>query len=389
MRVMAEVAQEFGVVVRRFGKQWAPESFPFRELAFAMLWIASGKAKFLSFPETLCHPRDCMRNSLYSGACNRLYLDVDLELPDNGYFGRDWAGESAPLLEFGSLFHRPGQAPGASPAETMYWLDDILISLVLVPDGIAVTAAVAWGLQQGRNNFQLVVLSLSEAILAEVSTAPGANNTAEPFVKVSRPLKLGPLSKEECIKMGHPEIAAAGFWYLCLQDRSKTQLYPGFAALITFFDIAGRRRSAAKSRCILPTELHCRILDFVDYATWSACVTVSPAFRAYCLLKYRIDDQWRIAPGSGPRPDSTKPFFSFVAEKIQDGTNTAVQLVERDSGGVCHGLSPHNWMPIVGAEPRALMVDVLLEFEEEGDDVAAAENRDRIDVRFWTDTKHG
>jgi hypothetical protein len=111
------------------------------------------------------------------------------------------------LFEFGSLFHRPGQLPGVSPPDTMYWLGDVLISLVLAPDGKAVTATVAFGLQQGRTNFQLVVLSLFKVVLAEVLTAPGAKITAEPFVKVSRPMTLGPLSREECIGMGDPELA--------------------------------------------------------------------------------------------------------------------------------------------------------------------------------------
>jgi hypothetical protein len=368
MRVIAEVVQEFGAVVRQLGKQWEPKSFPFRELAFALVWIASGKAKFLSFPPGFCHPRACMADNIIFGTYHQ-NDDSDVSLPDTGYFGRDWAGESAPLLEFGSLFHRPGQPAGASPPGTMYWLDDVLINLVLVPDGKAVTAAVAWGLQQGRNNFQLVVMSLSKVVLAEASTAPDANNTAETFVRVSHPLTLGPLSKEECISMGHPELAP-DHRYLSQQERSRTQLYPGFAALITFFDVAGQRRSAAKSACILPNELHCRILDYVDYETWRSCSVVSPAFRAYCLLKYRIDDQLRIAPGFSPRPGNTNPLYSFAVERT-DGTGTAVQLVERKRDWKCHGLPAHNWMPIVGAEPRALMVDVQLEFEDDGEEVAA------------------
>jgi hypothetical protein len=339
------------------------------------VWIAAGKAKFLSFPQAFRHPRTTMVDTTVFGSYYQhdLEPDVGLEFPDSGYFGRDWAGESAPLLEFGSLFHRPGQPAGASPPDTMYWLDGVLISLVLVPDGKAVTAAVAWGLRQGRNNFQLVVMSLSKAVLAEVSTAPDANNTTGPFVKVSSPLTLGPLSNEECTNMGHPELAPNPLYmgrHLSQQERSRAPLYPGFAALITFFDVAGQRRAAAKSACILPTELHCRILDYVDYETWRSCSIVSPAFRAYCLLKYRIDDQLRIAPGFSPRPGNTNPLYSFAVERT-DGTGTAVQLVERKRDWKCHGLPAHNWMPIVGAEPRALMVDVQLEFEDDGEEVAA------------------
>lgn len=41
-----------------------------------------------------------MKDSISGGACNRFDPDVDLELPDDGYFGRDWAGRA---LSFSDL----------------------------------------------------------------------------------------------------------------------------------------------------------------------------------------------------------------------------------------------------------------------------------------------
>jgi len=52
-----------------------------------------------------------------------------------------WFGEDAPPLVFSSMSHRPGKSPGASPTETMYWNEDVLISLGLVVDSKAIRNA--------------------------------------------------------------------------------------------------------------------------------------------------------------------------------------------------------------------------------------------------------
>ncbi|KAK4156574.1 hypothetical protein C8A00DRAFT_30540 [Chaetomidium leptoderma] len=363
VRVLAEVINKFATTIRQFGREWAPGSFPFRELTFALLWIASGKAKFLSFPRGTCPHRG-------------------FELPDRGYFGQDLAGESAPLFEFGSLFHRRGQPSGVSPTETMYWFDDVLISLVLVVDGGAVTAAVAWGLEQGRSNFQLIVMSLFEVVLGEVSTKSDQNSAKDPFVKISDPLQLSPLREEECmstprecpdpVKKDIEEHRATCSHFALQQDnRSKTHFYPGFASLIKFLDVAARRCSAVKSTGMLPAEMYCKILDHVDYPTWRTCLTVSPAFRSYCLLKCRIDDRWRIVPGPA-RYDT--PFFSFDVEDRH--TMQTIPLKETKYQRGDHGNPVFNWMPIVGAEPRALMVNVVLDYQEDWGDVAGEIDRE-------------
>ncbi|KAL2134854.1 hypothetical protein VTI74DRAFT_10660 [Chaetomium olivicolor] len=375
MRVLAEVLYEYGTTIMRFGREWAPDSFPFRELAFAVLWIASGKAKFLAFRSGICHPRTCGLD--YLGYCELwdefdaagLGSDEDefenLMVPDNGWFGPNWAGNDAPLLEFGSLFHRPGQLPGAAPSETMYWFDDVLVSLVLVVDCAAVTAAVTWGLQQGRANFQVVVMSLYEVVLAEVLTA--SRTEKAPFVKLSHPLKLSPLREEECLSthprerpewregMGHTH--PSHYAVVEQSERSNTHHYPGLAALVNFLDIAAARRAAVKSTGALPPEMYCRILDHCDYETWRACAEVSPAFRSHSLLNYKLDKCTTIVPrlSSLPTDDDVLGFT------VQDCTET-ISIKERPFRPHCRPLTEWNWMPIIGTDRRALMVDVLLEF---------------------------
>ncbi|TRX94109.1 hypothetical protein FHL15_004877 [Xylaria flabelliformis] len=78
------------------------------------------------------------------------------------------------------MSHLPGDPPGVSPAETMYWLGDVLVNLELVTDSAAITKAITWSIEQGYTNFQIVILSLFKVKFAEVSFVDG-----DPYVKVS------------------------------------------------------------------------------------------------------------------------------------------------------------------------------------------------------------
>lgn len=181
--VLACVFVSYRNEIITFEKEWSPDSFLFRGLTFALVSIASGQAKFHSFPAQPCNPR-----TVHLWACGSRHLPRS-----PGWLGKEWAGDSDLLVEFGSLCHRPGERPGASPAETLYWLEDVLVSLVLVVDGNAITNAVTWGINQRRASFQLVVLSLFKVVLAEVSFS----DDKTPFVRVSEPVNLSPLQADE------------------------------------------------------------------------------------------------------------------------------------------------------------------------------------------------
>lgn len=51
--VLAGTLIQYKDEIIRFGREWSPDSFPFRELTFALVSIASGQAKFHSFPAQL------------------------------------------------------------------------------------------------------------------------------------------------------------------------------------------------------------------------------------------------------------------------------------------------------------------------------------------------
>ncbi|KAL2863197.1 uncharacterized protein BJX67DRAFT_266668 [Aspergillus lucknowensis] len=369
--IMARTLVEYRYEVIRYGMEWSPDSFPFRELAFALVSIASSQATFHSFPAQQCNPQTCDTSD-----CNLNHLPKS-----PGWLDEEWAGDRAPLLEFGSSAHRPGEPPRASPTETMYWVEDVLVSLVLVVDGEAITKAVTWGIEQGRANFQIVVLSLFEAAFAEVLLGGGE----EPFVKVSTPVDLSPLREDYCVST-HPRMRSElkpGMKFRhqrgerimdsnCTGKGQRLQSqFPGLGALTNFFEVAASRRAASKSAGILPPELYDMILDFVDYDTWKSCMLVSTVFRSQCPRKYR-DDRMRIVAGPFVRLDKHRePLMSFDFENMQTG-----EILPMIQDPRCVWMGEYNWMPIIGRDRKALMLDIVIQFLPAGDVPVEADSDD-------------
>ena len=378
--VLANTLIEYKNTIIRFGKEWSPDSFPFRELAFAFVSIASGQAKFHSFPPQQCNPRRCA----WFG-CNSSHLPKS-----SGWLDEKWAGDCAPLLEFGSMSHRPGDPPGASPMETMYWLEDVLVSLTLVVDGEAITNAITWGIKQGRASFQIIVLSLFKVAFVEVFF-----DDDEPFVEVSKAVNLSPLLAEYCVST-HPRERPELKPNMDIQrqrgelimrsnctgsvERLRDQ-FPGLMALVNFFEVAASRRAASKSSVILPlvnssevaasggaeskfpiilpSELHDRILAFINYDTWKTCLVVSRKFRSYCLRKFRLDDRWSIV--AGPFVENRKgPRLSFDFENTQ--TRKILRMMQVQAPRL-YRTEECNWMPVIGSDRKALMLDTVVQFE--------------------------
>ncbi|KAL2179614.1 uncharacterized protein P884DRAFT_239104 [Thermothelomyces heterothallicus CBS 202.75] len=373
--VLATTLIEYRNEIIRFGREWSPDSFPFRELSFALVSIASSQATFHSFPAQSCNPRTCVWSD-----CPSNYLPMS-----PGWLSEEWVGPNAPLLEFGSMSHRPGEPPGASPTKTMYWLEDVLVSLTLVVDGEAITNAVSWGIEQGQTNFQVVVLSLFEVAFAEVSFD---DDNDEPFVRVSEAIDLSPLRAEYCLST-HPRErperkpgmeSRQAYGELIMQSnctgtaRRLRSQFPGLASLVNFFDAAASRRAASKSAGILAPEIYHRILDFVDYDTWKTCLVVSREFRAYCLCKYRLDDRTRIVGGPfvRVREHSKERLLSFDFEDMQTGDILPVIQAPRNFLLT----SKFSWMPVIGSSRKAIMVDTVVEFRPGEDAPVEADSDD-------------
>ncbi|KAH8179219.1 F-box domain protein [Sarocladium implicatum] len=286
--------------IAHLGREWDPCEYAFREFSFGIISIASGRF-------SLKHSNDTS-------------------------------------LPFGGYFHLPGESPGASPPDTRYWFQGVLVSLALVVDGRAISEAAAWGLEQGHTSFQIVVMSLFKVAFAEVSV-PKAGGRA--FVRASKPLQLSPLRAEDCFS-SHPRerppvdsSTRRRHWQEekdtcpCKDDMEHPFGYcPGLLALINFFDVAATRKVCATSVGKLPAEICHRILDFVDYETWKDCQLVSASFREYCLKHPKLDDLRTVIRGPFSAPDVSLTWKKRSPAVLFDFRENATGKVERVACGI-------------------------------------------------------
>ncbi|KAJ5718929.1 uncharacterized protein N7483_010011 [Penicillium malachiteum] len=396
-QVLASILSEYELELIQLGRRWAPDSFPFRELIFAIVSIASGASKFSCLPKQKCHPLKC-----YRWECKNRHI------PRNGgWLDEEWAGESAPWLIFSSACHRPGEPAGASPVETMYWLGNVVVNLTLVVDGDAIMKAAKWGIGQGRTHFQVVVISLFDVAFAEVLLG----NDKKPFLKVSDAINLWPL-RPEYSQCTHPRERPEAKPGMKVHDRYRQfrvragergtpeqlrSLFPGLIALVNFFEVAGNRAAAASTTGVFPVELYARVMDFVDYDTWKASLLASPMTRAPCLRRYKLDDLMTIVGGpfvrlqdayTGRRRERIR-ILSFDFEDTQTGEilPLACYLNTNDE----RSIQEWTWMPLIGSNRKALMADVTIQFqpvleiplEDEGSDNIEASDDEGSDSRSY------
>ncbi|KAI1132400.1 hypothetical protein F5Y10DRAFT_293500 [Nemania abortiva] len=366
---------EYKETITNHGREFSPDSFPFRELAFALISIASGQAEFYSFPTKMCLDRTtCGRHCLKT----RKHL---VTLIGDIWLDEYRVGDKAPLPFFGSMFHFPGQAPGVSPAETMYWFEGVLISLVLVIDGEAITKAVAWGIEQGRTNFRIVVLTLFQVAFAEVSFG----DNEKPFVRVSEAAYLSPLREEYCLST-HPrerpvftgeDVHQRGELIIradCTATRRRLRSqFPGLATLVDFFETATNPRAVSGRLSVLSREILDLIIDLVDYDTWKACLAVSMELRYSCFRRYKLNDRTRLVAGPLVRqgPDK-RPLLSFNFQDVQTGKTTP--MVQTRS--FVRPEEDVTFLPLIGQKRRALMLNVPIQFEAAEDMVVQPDEDD-------------
>lgn len=105
----------------------------FRELASAIISMASGR---------VCFPIE------------------DSERPHTPSYKASWPSE----LSLG--YHLANHLPGSAPDESIYWFDNVLVSLVPERRHIYIEKTVSFGLRQGNLAFQAILLSLSTIMLS-------------------------------------------------------------------------------------------------------------------------------------------------------------------------------------------------------------------------------
>ena len=386
-----KIFSSYNVEMTRFSREWEVDSFTLREFVFAFVSIASGQTSFVDLHKKVCDQEMCKG---YWCQCQRF-------LRAHNWFDKKCGGELAPLPVFGSLCHLSGMPAGASPTTTTYWHQGVAVHISLVVDGKAINEAVDWGVEQGQDNFQLVVMSAFQVTFAEVSHDSSGSRS----MKITKPLYLSPLRPENCLST-HPLerpvlpedqecTVSEGDQALlsnCFGSKRKlASCYPGICALVNFFEVAQDRASTAKIAHKLPTEIFHQVLDCVDYDTWKILQNLHHGFRAVCLARFRIDSTWSIVSepvarksreASGRRGSRERHLLSFDMENSASGEVRSITQVFAESGAFSN-----TWVPIIGGERKVMMLDVKLSFErtgrnplEDGDD-----NAGLYEIQTYTD----
>ncbi|KAJ3493940.1 hypothetical protein NLG97_g4408 [Lecanicillium saksenae] len=367
---IAKVFRTYHRSITRFGLEWERDSFVLRELVFAIVSIASGEADFSSAV--------CTRQYCFPGIEeNDTGVHVDWQRPcfENGELGT-----LEPLATFDTFYHRKGQAPGAAPGQYLYWMKGVVINICTTVDGEAIEEAIVWGRKQGREAFQIIVMSIYQICFAEVH----AGSDKRDVIRYSDPIHLSPLRAEECMAL-HPlarpqSTAEAGMSMTegervisCNSFGTSPRLkkhYPGLVALVNFFKVAVIRMAPPQSASTLPPEILARIMSYTDNETHGACMKASQTLCSFGFDELPLTDEYRIVS----KPEvmrsrsnaNTSPERGLLALRFvnkHDGkTCTMVQVTSTNGWGL------RTWTPLIGhRERRVLMTDVFLTFTPSDD----------------------
>jgi hypothetical protein len=334
-----------------FVLEWKPDDFVFREYAFAILSLASGQVLFHSFPRKWCDPSYCTEGD-HEHPMGVGYIRAPREL---GLVG------SKVLPEFATGTHRPGEDAGSAPLETMYWFEDVLVCLATfihqkdVHDATIAKLA-RFGIQNGRKNFQGVILSLLDCILLEVQVV---NETT--MIKHTKVIGLShiwpdnhlsarrearpPVGGDDSLRrLRGLKVLKSGVGFTALD--SLNQHFFGFIALIRFFETAANRRvRSSNDYGRFPTEIYFRIIDFSHDATYLSWAKVSRIFRTYCLPEFRLGGTKSVI-----RHD--EPMTLTLVDRMT-GTVGEFKPYQLDANSIPR----YNWSPIVGVFGRPSIIN--------------------------------
>ncbi|OJD11172.1 hypothetical protein AJ78_08004 [Emergomyces pasteurianus Ep9510] len=302
--------------------RWTPSSFMFQELAFAFISFASGRVYFRVEDST--YPR----------------------LPIT---------EASWPSELGLGYHLAHHLPGSAPEETIYWFNNILVSLIPeIPQQrhIYIDRTVTFGLQRGKAAFQAILLSLSTVVLLDVEVVDGTV-----LVKHTYPLELFEDCKRRDVSPPQsPPNDSLGNLHISppkhLPAPALLSSKESFRALSNFFTTAtlrGLKPPGPQTQGLLPNELYYMILDYTDNATFLTCARVSHQFRSYCLSKIRICE--KNSSNENDICDTSCPIDTYTHQIIQVGSPMCLKVQNRVSGE-CLDWNPSKTAPSAWSPKR-------------------------------------
>ncbi|KAL8854169.1 MAG: hypothetical protein Q9221_001091 [Calogaya cf. arnoldii] len=283
--------------------QWSPEDFPFREIAFAILCLASGGKNITILPEGEYIDRG---SDAYG-----LWKPNDDSSEDDEFIAHLAAGT-----------HLKDLPSGSAPAQTIYWLDGVLVNLAsqLFRSDILeaqISSIVSYcSKNHASETVDAVLISMEHIILLKIT--PNANLRRSALLTlfdIPNHLSMDVIDRyhasylENLHDWGQKSKEANDRplkgMHLSRQLLRGTQngaegdLRSAFFALCHLFDAAARRKipvaDAHGGR--LPNEIITEILSYVtDVETRTSCMHVSNIFRDICQEKYLFADKMMIEP---------------------------------------------------------------------------------------------
>ena len=316
---------------------WRPNDFPFREIAFTILCLASGRQN-VSIVENLHLANDDAHGS--ASLISKTDRDVEPEF----------------VAHMGVGSHLADNPAGSAPKSSMYWFQCILVHLVarldnpdIIPESVA---RVVQRAREGcsRQPVDAVLISIAHIVLVRVFPGHKVQHTKplplfifrdqpsqDPRERFS-PSELNQLrqgkarvaarenaraerqarqrdypdgteSKDDVFEEWESEYDEEGVGSISFdlpkavnlreKYREITKTEPSFLTLALFLHSSTRARvplSATAQGCF-PTEIYRLIIENVeDVETHGACMAVSSAFREMCLQNSRFIEGWELLP---------------------------------------------------------------------------------------------
>ncbi|KFY35024.1 hypothetical protein V494_06273 [Pseudogymnoascus sp. VKM F-4513 (FW-928)] len=268
MMFFEKFADPYATRFWEYAPRWRHDGFAFREFAFAILSIAAGRFYFLE-----------------RANYNR-FAGYDVE----GYIIDRNNGKPLSVPIFGMECHEPGVSPGSAPNETLYWFENIVVSLV--PDSIlrqdteaAIAKAVEYGFREGKTSFQTILFSIFDVILLEAYVKDGIKvvRRTEVISIQDRDRKSDWTFDPDKLVFRREADVATTFKQVCHK-------HMGFAKLQTFFDVAARRKLPRHTKDRLPVELYANIMSYLDPRTLHAISQVSWSLRRLYYKRFAFSD---------------------------------------------------------------------------------------------------
>ncbi|RAH74688.1 uncharacterized protein BO66DRAFT_467381 [Aspergillus aculeatinus CBS 121060] len=358
--------------------EWGPTDFPFREIAYAIVSLATGAVSFASI------------SSLDANHKKEGYYLVHGE--KSSYSGFPSLRPTL-LPRFLHESHYPGVEAGSAPRQTTYWLDSVLVHLVSGLDRVdieeaAIAEAVGAGLEQGRKSFYAIVFSILDVILLRVQRKPCLtvlvkrsplmtlfefDDTNSSFARGPRnrlPRNLGNVKESKDGTRSHSNLRADDLTQPQSHDRqldddankSLTMRLAGkmkysivFVTLLRFFDAATYHDLEGAVSHVLPNETLATVMQFTDTQTYRTLSKLSAYCRKTSLSEFRLNDHCTIV-------DFDLHSTSYTLVDKRTGTQSTTRLCRAGSTRGCKELVLSPIIGIEGPSRRSIIDSVQLHF---------------------------